>query len=50
MTSGKETGIVMGKAEGIHTGVVVHVTGKLAAGRSVQAKQIVTLTGYAQVK
>lgn len=47
---GKETGIVMGKAEDIHPGAVVHVTGKMGAGRSVEAKQIVILTGYVQVK
>lgn len=50
VTWGKETGIVMGKAEDIHTGAVVHVTGKMGADRSVQAKQIVILTGYVQVK
>ena len=45
-----ETGIVMGKAEDIHAGAVIHVTGKTASHRSVRAKQIVILTGYVQVK
>jgi hypothetical protein len=47
---GKETRIVMGKAEDIHRGAVVHITGKMGADRSVEAKQIVILTGYVQVK
>ena len=50
VTWGKETGIVMGKGEDIHPGAVVHVTGKMGADRRVEAKQIVTLTGYVQVK
>lgn len=45
-----ETGIVMGKAEDIHAGAVVYVTGKMSSDRSVQAQQIVILTGYVQVK
>lgn len=47
---GKNTAMVMGKAEEIQAGAIVHVTGKVAADRSVQAKQIVILTGYVQVK
>ena len=47
---GKETAFVMGKAEDVRAGAVVHVTGKMAADRSVQATQIVILTGYVQVK
>ncbi len=46
----KDTVIVMGKAEDIHAGAIVHVTGKVAADRSVQARQMVILTGYVQVK
>lgn len=46
---GKDTAIVMGKAEDIHMGAVLHITGKVAADHSVQAQQIVILTGYAQV-
>ena len=47
---GKDTALVMGKAEDIRAGAIVHVTGKVAADRSVQAQQIVILTGYVQVK
>ena len=47
---GKDTAVVMGKAEDIRAGAIVHVTGKVAADRSVQAQQIVILTGYVQVK
>lgn len=46
----KETAFVMGKAEDVRAGAVVHVTGKMNAERSVQASQIVILTGYVQVK
>jgi len=47
---GKDTTIVMGKAEDIHPGAIVHVAGKVAADHRVQAEQIVILTGYVQVK
>lgn len=47
---GKETAFVMGKAEDVRAGAVVHVTGKIGADRAVQATQIVILTGYVQVK
>ena len=47
---GKDTVLVMGKAEDVRVGAVVHVTGKVAADHSVQARQIVLLTGYVQVK
>ena len=47
---GKETAFVMGKAEDVRAGALVHVTGKIAADRTVQATQIVILTGYVQVK
>jgi copper(I)-binding protein len=47
---GKDTIMVMGKAEDIRAGAIVHVTGKIAKDRSVQAKQMVILTGYVQVK
>ena len=47
---GKDTAIVMGEAEDIHVGAVLHVTGKVAANHSVQAQQIVILSGYVQVK
>jgi len=47
---GKETALVMGKVEDIHAGAILHVTGKVGADHSVQAQQIVILTGYVQVK
>ncbi len=46
---GKDTKIVMGKAEDIRMGAVLHVTGKVAADYSLQASQIVILTGYVKV-
>jgi len=45
-----DTKIVMGKAEDIRAGAVVHVTGKVAPDHRVQAGQIVILSGYVQVK
>jgi hypothetical protein len=47
---GKDTALVMGKADDIRAGAIVHATGKVAFDRSVQARQIVILTGYVQVK
>lgn len=47
---GKETALVMGKAEDIRAGAIVHVTGRMSGDRRVLAKQIVILTGYVQVK
>ena len=47
---GKDTALVMGKAEDIRAGAVVHVTGKVAEDHSVQARQMVILTGYVQLK
>ena len=47
---GNETAFVMGKSEDVCAGAVVHVTGKMAADRTVQASQIVILSGYVQVK
>lgn len=47
---GKDTALVMGKAEDIRAGAIVHVTGKVAEDHSVQARQMVILTGYVQVK
>jgi len=47
---GKETALVMGKAEDVHVGAIVHVTGTMSGDRRVRAKQIVILTGYVQVK
>ena len=47
---GKETALVMGKAEDVREGAVLHVTGIMAKDRTVRAKQIVILTGYVEVK
>jgi len=47
---GRETALVMGKADDVHAGTVVHVSGTVSEDRSVRAKQIVILTGYVQVK
>lgn len=49
-TWNKHTAIVMGKAGDIKPGAVVHVTGKMAADHSVEARQIVVLTGYVHLK
>jgi hypothetical protein len=46
----KDTALIMGKAEDIHAGAIVHVTGNVAQDHSVLAQQIVVLTGYVQVK
>ena len=44
------TPVVMGKAEDIHPGAVVHITAKMASDHTVHASQIVVLTGYVKVK
>jgi len=44
------TAIVMGKAADLHAGAIIHVTGTVAADHSLEARQIVILTGYVQVK
>jgi hypothetical protein len=48
--SGAQTKIVMGKQSNIHPAAVVHVTGVLKKDRSVDASQIVILTGYVEIK
>lgn len=45
-----DTKLVMGKAADIRPGAVVHVSGTVAGDRSIQAQQLVILTGYVQVK
>ena len=45
-----DTKLVMGNAEDIRTGAVVHVSGTVDSDRSIQAQQLVILTGYVQVK
>lgn len=45
-----QTKIVMGKAEDVHAGAVVHVTGSAENDHSISAEQIVILTGYVKVQ
>ena len=44
------TAIVMGKAADVHPGAILHVTGTVAEDHSLQARQIVILTGYVHLK
>jgi hypothetical protein len=44
------TSIAMGKASDVRSGAVLHVTGTVAADHTVEAQQIVILTGYVEVK
>jgi hypothetical protein len=41
--------LVMGKSADVHSGAVVHVTGKVRQDRTIDADQIVILTGYVKV-
>lgn len=50
VASGKETKFVMGKAEDMRAGAVVHVTGKMQEDRQMAAQQIVILTGYVRIE
>jgi uncharacterized protein YdeI (BOF family) len=45
-----QTKIVMGKEADIHPGAVVHITGMVRSDHSVQAEQLVILTGYVKVQ
>jgi hypothetical protein len=45
-----DTKLVMGNAEDIRAGAVVHVSGTVAGDRSIQAQQLVILTGCMRVK
>lgn len=45
-----DTKLVMGNAEDIRAGAVVHVSGTVASDHSIQAQQLVILTGYVQLK
>jgi glutamate 5-kinase len=47
--SNSQTKMVMGK-QSVHPAAVVHVTGTLKKNRSVDASQIVILTGYVEIK
>jgi hypothetical protein len=50
VTWSSDTKLVMGSAEDIRAGAVVHVSGTVASDRSIQAQQLAILTGYVQVK
>lgn len=45
-----QTKMVMGKPADIHAAAIVHATGTLRADRSLDAEQIVILTGYVRVE
>ncbi len=44
------TPVVMGKAADLHPGAIIHVSGTVNTRQAVEAKQIVILTGYVQVR
>lgn len=44
------TAILMGQAADVRPGAIIHVTGTVTKDRRVEARQIVILTGYVQVK
>jgi hypothetical protein len=44
------TSFVMGKVSDIHPGAVLHISGAVTPSRTIQARQIVLLTGYVQVR
>ena len=48
--SNDQTKMVMGKASDVHAGAVVHVTGRARNDHSVDANQIVILTGYVKIE
>ena len=50
VTWSSDTKLMMGRAEDIRAGAVVHVSGTVASDRSIQAQQLVILTAYVQVK
>jgi len=45
-----QTKMVMGKEADIHPRAVVHVTGKVRSDHSIEAEQVVILTGYVKVQ
>ena len=47
---GNETKIVMGKADDLHPGAVVHVTAVALQDHTFAAQQLVILTGYVKVQ
>lgn len=44
------TPIVMGKAQDLHRGAVIHITATMGSDRQLHAQQLVNLTGYVQVQ
>lgn len=48
--SSSDAKMVMGKREDVHKSAVVHVTGTVRADKSINAEQIVILTGYVKVE
>jgi hypothetical protein len=44
------TAIVMGKTADVRPGAILHISGTVGGDHSVQARQIVILSGYVQVK
>jgi len=45
-----DTKLLMANAEDIRAGAVAQVSGTVASDRSIQAQQLVILTGYVEVK
>jgi hypothetical protein len=48
--SSGSTKIVMGKSSDIHPAAVIHITGAVKNDHTVDAEQIVILTGYVEIK
>ena len=44
------TSFVMGKVSDIHPGAILHISGAVAPSLSIQARQIIVLTGYVHVR
>jgi hypothetical protein len=47
---GERTAMVMGKREDVHAKAVVHITGTVRDDHSIDAEQIVIISGYVQVE
>jgi hypothetical protein len=48
--SDSQTKIVMGKSSDAHAGAVIYITGRVQSDHSLEAQQIVILTGYVKVE
>jgi hypothetical protein len=48
--SNARTKLVMGKAADVHAGAVVHVSGTVQKDYTIEAEQVVILTGYVKVQ